>query len=63
MMTTYTKHRIGPLAVLVDDETGEVVAVQDALTGLAACLMYSKADIARAEAQARIAAASLADLG
>lgn len=63
MNTLYTVLTFGPLRVLVNDETGEPETVQDALTGLDARLMYSRGDIARAQARARLAAASFADLG
>ena len=57
-----TSYLFGPLRVLVSDETDEVVAVQDALTGCAASLLYNRAAITHATAQARMAHASLAEL-
>lgn len=59
LLTSYT---FSPLRVLVSDETGEVVAVLDSLTGCAASLMYSKQSISHAASQARMAHASLAEL-
>lgn len=50
------------LTVLVDQATGEPVAVQDTLTGCAASLMYSQGSIARAQTIARQAWASTSDL-
>ena len=57
-----TSYLFGPLRVLVSDETGEVVAVQDALTGCAASLLYSRTTILHAATHARMAHASLAEL-
>lgn len=57
-----TSYLFGPLRVLVSDETGEVVAVLDALTGCAASLLYSQGAILHAATQARMAHASLAEL-
>jgi hypothetical protein len=52
----------GILRVLVDSETGEPVAVQDAATGCAAQFLYSKGAIRAAELAARNAWRSTADL-
>lgn len=59
LIETYT---FGPLRVLLDAETGIILAVQDKLTGCAASLLYSQASIRSAEASARLAWASLAEL-
>lgn len=56
-----TQYRFGPLLVLVDDATGTVQAVQDALTGCAASLLYSQRDIAYVAARAKRAWASTID--
>jgi hypothetical protein len=52
----------GILRVLIDQETGEPFAVQDAATGVAAKFLYSKGAIANAERAARAAWQSTADL-
>lgn len=52
----------GVLTVLIDQASGEPVAVQDTLTGCAASLMYSQGSIARAQTIARQAWASTSDL-
>ena len=59
MFETYT---FGPLRVVVQTLTGEVVSVQDKLTGVAAAFMYSRAAIEHAAMQARNAWASTAEL-
>ncbi len=53
---------VGRLRVLIDQASGEVASVQDALTGCAASLMYSRAQIAQATQFAQSAWASTADL-
>lgn len=54
-------YRVERLRVLIDQATGEVAAVQDALTGCAASLLYSRTEIQRAAALASLAWASTAD--
>ena len=51
----------GPLRVLIDQDTGAVLAVQDRVSGCAAALRYSPEYIARAIAHARMAHEALAD--
>jgi hypothetical protein len=58
MFQTYT---LNGIRVLLAD-TGRVEAVQDALTGCAAALLYSRAQIAFAVRQACIAFESTCDL-
>jgi len=60
-MTLLDRITIGPLAVLIDSATGSVVAVQDALTGCAASLLYTRSAIQRASAEARLVWESTAD--
>jgi hypothetical protein len=57
-----THYQFGPLRVLIDDTSGTVLAVQDALTGCAASLLYSQRDIAQAVKQAELAWASTSDM-
>jgi hypothetical protein len=52
---------IGGLRVLVDQSTGHVLSVQDAETGCAADLLWSRAAIAQAISAAHMAWASTAD--
>jgi len=59
ILDTYT---LGPLRVLIDAQSGEIKAVQDARTGCAASLMYSRGAIATAQTQAHNAWASTADV-
>jgi hypothetical protein len=59
LLQTFT---FGPLRVLVNDETGAIVAVQDSLTGVAASLLYSKGSIARVQTLATLAWESTAEL-
>ena len=59
MFSTYT---FGPLRVILDSDTGAIVSIQDALTGCAASLMYSRAAILHAATQARLAWESTADV-
>lgn len=58
MFQTFT---IGPLRVILDEQSGEVVSVQDAISGCAAAFMFSRAAIAYAVAQAKLAWASTTD--
>jgi hypothetical protein len=58
LMDVYT---VGRLRVLIEQATGEVVSIQDAVSGCAASLMYCKAEIANAQTAAHLAWASTAD--
>jgi len=58
-LSMFEHYTIGPLRVIIDAASGEVVGVQDALTGCAASLLYSQRSIAGAVAQARNAFQSL----
>ena len=59
MFSTFT---FGPLRVILDSETGEIVSVQDAISGCAAAFLYSRATIAHAVRQARLAWESTSDV-
>jgi hypothetical protein len=59
MFNTYT---FGPLRVVLDAETGEIVSVQDAMTGCAAAFMFTRQAIANATRQARLAWESTSDV-
>lgn len=50
-----TFHNFGPLRVVLNDATGEVLAVQDRITGCDARFLYSLSFVARARASAVLA--------
>lgn len=51
----------GPLRVIINTQTGTILAVQDRISGEAAIFRFSPAYIAKAEQSARLAHFSLAD--
>lgn len=59
MFNVYT---FGPLRVVLDADTGEVLAVQCAKTLCAAAFLFSRAAILDAASKARIAWASTSDV-
>lgn len=59
MFTVYT---FGPLRVILETETGEIVSVQDSLTGCAAAFLFTRQAIANATRQARLAWESTSDV-
>jgi hypothetical protein len=60
-MALHSIHFIGPLRAILDAATGEVIAVQDRISGLAASLCYRPETIASAIAKARLAHEATAD--
>lgn len=61
-MTLQALYLIGPLRIILDDETGEFLAAQVRTSGEAAAFSFSQAFIARAVTEAKNAWASQAEL-